>query len=77
MYVVSSPDATDRSKAPVRISGTMKLAATTSVAIAEKNGNSSSSLSWRRTAPLALINSQLRENRVNMVFLPACCWALS
>ena len=48
----------------------MKLADTSSVAIAEKNGNSSSSLSWRRTAPLALISAQLREKRVNMVVLP-------
>jgi hypothetical protein len=34
-------------------------------------------LSWRRTAPLALISSQLRENRVNMVVLPAFVVALS
>ncbi len=45
MYAVSSPGAMDRSNAPVTISGTMKLAETSSVAMAEKNGNSSSSLS--------------------------------
>ena len=56
-----------------------------SAAIAEHNGKMSSSLSCRRTAPLALINYQLREKRSNIVLLPGvegvevasgppCCW---